>query len=138
MWNLVVVLANNQPGKLAAVTKVLGDNNIDMLMTDIDDEGQYGIIRILTSTPDKARNVLYKSNFTAALTSVALVEVEDRPGELAKLMKIMTDEHINVKHIMGCILERGKRAVFVLTPDGDTAELEEKLSACGVKLLEEI
>ena len=138
MWNLVVVLAENKPGKLAKIADILGKNNVDILMTDIDDEGQYGIVRLLTSNPDKARNVLYNENITAALTKVALVEIPDKAGALSVIMKILAEEKINVKQAMGCILDRGKQAAFIIIPDGDPAEVEEKLAKRGIRILEEI
>ncbi|MBO4548332.1 MAG: hypothetical protein J5758_03870, partial [Abditibacteriota bacterium] len=121
MWNLVVALAENKPGRVANIADILGKNGIDILMTDIADEGQYGVVRLLTANPDKTRNILYNENVTAALTKVALVEMPDEPGVLAKLMKMLAEEQINVKQVMGCILERGKRAAFVIIPDGDPA-----------------
>ena len=138
MWNLVVALAENKPGRVANIADILGKNGIDILMTDIADEGQYGVVRLLTANPDKTRNILYNENVTAALTKVALVEMPDEPGVLAKLMKMLAEEQINVKQVMGCILERGKRAAFVIIPDGDPAYAEEKLAGRGVRILEEI
>ncbi|MBQ9358149.1 MAG: ACT domain-containing protein [Abditibacteriota bacterium] len=138
MWNLVVVLAENKPGKLAKTADILGKNGIDILMTDIADEGQYGVIRLLTANPEKTRNILYNENVTAALNKVALVEMPDTPGTLAKLMAILAEEKVNVTQVMGCILEKGKRAAFVIIADNDPALTEEKLSKRGVKILEEI
>ena len=138
MWNLVVVLAENKPGKVAKTAEILGKNGIDILMTDIADEGQYGVIRLLTANPEKTRNILYNENVTAALNKVALVEMPDVPGTLAKLMAILAEEQINVTQVMGCILEKGKRAAFVVIADNDPAVTEDKLAKRGVKILEEI
>ena len=138
MWNLVVVLAENKPGKVAKTAEILGKNGIDILMTDIADEGQYGVIRLLTANPEKTRNILYNENVTAALNKVALVEMPDVPGTLAKLMAILAEEQINATQVMGCILEKGKRAAFVVIADNDPAVTEDKLAKRGVKILEEI
>ena len=107
-------------------------------MTDIADEGQYGVIRLLTANPEKTRNILYNENVTAALNKVALVEMPDVPGTLARLMAILAEEKINVTQVMGCILEKGKRAAFVIIADNDPAITEDKLAKRGVKILEEI
>jgi hypothetical protein len=51
---------------------------------------------------------------------VIAVVIEDKPGGLDKLVKLLSDEDINVEGAYGFVLESRKKAVFVI----DTSQLE--------------
>ena len=134
MWNIVMVFMENKSGKLAKITETIAKNNIDLLLVDIADDGQFGVLRMLTDCPEKTRNILYNENYTVALNKVALVEIGDHPGELAKLAKVLEEEDINIKHAHGCIIERGKKAIFAISVDNPEV-LEERLASKGIKIV---
>lgn len=117
MYNEVRVFVENKPGKLSRVAQLLGDAGIDILAIELADEGQFGVLKILTAEPERARDVLSAANIAAALNKVAVIELPDRPGSLVTLSKAIEKAQLNVADAYGCILERGKRAVFVVKGD---------------------
>ena len=137
MYNEVTVFMENKPGKLSKVAEILGNNNIDILALDVADDGQFGILKMLTAEPEKSKKVLETAGLTVALSKVVCVEMADQPGGLLKLAKTIENIGINVSDAYGCILERGKRAVFVVKATDDEAlkSIENAVTAAGLKVL---
>jgi hypothetical protein len=69
-----------------------------------------------------------------ALSDVACVEIPDKPGSLVKFSLAMEKAGINVTDAYGCILERGKRAVFIVKGENLDA-IEQAAKDAGLKIL---
>jgi len=127
MYNEVRVFVENKPGKLSKVSGILGDAGIDIINLELADDGQFGMFKILTAEPDRAKKVLSDAGMTVALNSVAVIEITDQPGGLVKLAKALESTGLNLTDAYGCILERGRRAIFVVKGDNlDTIEASAK------------
>lgn len=137
MYNEVRVFVENKPGKLSNVAEVLGKAGVDILALELADEGQFGVFKILTAEPQRARNVLTEANVPVALSPIACIEIPDEPGSLVKLSKAIEDAGLNVTDAYGCILERGKRAVFVVKGENLQA-IEDAARSVGLRPLESL
>ena len=134
MYNELRAFVENKPGKLSRIAELLGNASIDILALDLADEGQYGVLKILTAQPDKAKQILSEANIAVASNQVACIEIPDQPGGLLKLSKALDKTGINVSDAYGCVLERGKRAVFVVK--GNNLEtIETAAREAGLKVL---
>lgn len=134
MYQELRVFVENKPGKLSKIAELLGNAGIDLLALELADEGQFGVFKLLTAEPDRARQILSDANMTTAFNQVAIIEIPDQPGSLLRLSKAMEEANLNVTDAYGCILERGKRAVFVVK--GDNLEAIEAAAAeAGLKAL---
>jgi hypothetical protein len=134
MYNEVRVFLENSPGKLSRLAQLLGDAGIDILALELADEGQYGVFKILTAEPERAKEILSKANIAVALNQIVCVELPDQPGSLVTLSKVLEDAKLNVADAYGCILERGKRAVFIIKGD-DLEAVEAAVRNAGLKVL---
>lgn len=114
MYNEIRVFVENKPGKLSHIAELLGEAEIDILALDLADDGQFGVVKILTAEPERAKSILSEANMTVAFNKVAIIEIDDRPGGLLRLSKALEKSNLNVTEAYGCIIERGKRAVFVV------------------------
>jgi hypothetical protein len=114
MYDEVRVFVENKPGKLSKVAELLGEAGIDILSLDVADEGQFGVFKILTAEPKRTKQILSDANMTVALNKVACIEIPDQPGGLVKLARTLEESGLNVTDAYGCVLDRGKRAVFVV------------------------
>jgi hypothetical protein len=137
MYREVRVFVENKPGKLSRVAEVLGNAGIDLLALEIADEGQFGVLKILTAEPDRARQVLEAAGMTVAFNEVAVIEIADRPGGLVQLARALEKSGLNVSDAYGCILERGKRAVFVVKGENLRA-IESSATEAGLKVLDKL
>jgi hypothetical protein len=137
MYNEVRIFVENKPGKLSGVAERLGNAGVDILAMELADEGQYGVVKILTAKPELARDVLSEANVAVALGPVAVIEIPDQPGGLVKLLKAIEQAQLNVTDAYGCILERGKRAAFVVKGENLEA-IESAAKAAGLKALDRL
>lgn len=134
MYKELRVFVENKPGKLSKIAELLGNAGIDLLALDLADEGQFGVFKLLTAEPDRAKQVLSDANMPVAFNQVAIIEIPDKPGSLLKLSRAVEDAQLNIADAYGCILERGKRAVFVV--EGDKLDAIEAAAAnAGLKAL---
>ncbi|MBQ7256483.1 MAG: ACT domain-containing protein [Abditibacteriota bacterium] len=134
MYNAVSVFMENKSGKLAKVTEVLAKNNINIFMIDVDDNGQFGVLRVFTDKPKEARDILFDENFTVALEKSVIVEIEDKVGSISKLFKIVDEAGLNIKDASGCVIEQGSKAYFAMRSDSPE-KLEAVLADNGIKIL---
>ncbi|HOJ50798.1 MAG TPA: hypothetical protein PKW55_08305 [Spirochaetota bacterium] len=94
----ISIFVENQKGKLSTISKILGDNNISIKGFSVDDTGEgYGIFRIVPDYWEKAEELL-KKDFTISVNNIIAVKVEDKAGSLYKVLKILSDNKINLEY----------------------------------------
>ena len=68
----------------------------------------------IVDDPEKATEVLKKSGFTASITEVLAVELNDKPGGLSHVLEILSSEGISVDYIYSTIRSRSGHALIVI------------------------
>jgi len=109
----ISVFLENVSGRLAEVTKILGEANINIRSVTIADTADFGILRLIVNKPDETVSLLQEQGFTAARTEVLGVEVEDKPGGLSKIMEIFDKNGVNIEYLYAT-LERNKDKAVVI------------------------
>ena len=74
-----------------AIAEMRGKNS-DMLM-------DFGVLRMIVDKPEKTLEVLKNSGFTAKITPVIAIYVEDRPGGLYNVIKELSDAGISIEYV---------------------------------------
>lgn len=129
----ISVFLENKAGRLAEATKILGDNNINIRALAIADTADFGVLRMIVNDPDKATKVLKNGDFTVSETEVVAMEVPDRPGGLAKVLRLLTDNAINIEYLYCFIEKSGESAIVVLRVE-NIEKAKQTLNANGVRL----
>lgn len=124
----ISIFLENKSGRLAQVTRVLGENGINIRALSIADTTDFGILRLIVSDPGKAYQVLKEAGFTVSTTDVIAVEVEDNPGGLAGVLKSLDRAGINIEYLYAFLQKASKAALVVFRVE----RLEE-----AVKVLQE-
>ena len=114
------VFIENREGRLEQVTRGLADENVNILSLSMADTTEYGVLRMIVSDPEKARAALCAEGFSAMLTDVLAVRLEDRVGELHRMTHILCALGLNVEY-MYALASSGKRAMIVKASDGEAA-----------------
>ena len=70
------------------ITRLLQENDIDIRALSIADTRDFGIMRLIVNNPSKAEKILKDDGCTVSLTNVIAIGVDDRPGGLAKAIRI--------------------------------------------------
>jgi len=130
----LAVFLENKSGRLAAITKILSDNGINIRALSVADTADFGILRIIVDQTDKAKQVLKDAGFTVGLTDVVAVEVADRPGGLSDVLAVLNQVEINVEYMYAFVEKSGQNAVIIFRfDDADTAV--EVLQNADIKIL---
>jgi len=129
----VSVFLENKAGRLAEATEVLGNNGINIRALSIADTADFGVLRMIVNNPEKAMDILKKSDFTVSETEVIAMEVPDRPGGLAEVLKLLTSRDVNIEYLYCFIEKSGESAIVVLRVE-EVEGAKEILKNGGVNL----
>jgi hypothetical protein len=109
----ISVFLENKSGRLAGVTKTLGDHGINIRALSIADTTDFGILRLIVSDPEKAVSILKAEDFTVSETNIIAVEIPDRPGGLGGILQILDSSQINIEYMYAFVGKSGANAVVV-------------------------
>jgi hypothetical protein len=130
------IFAENKPGTIYEITRTIADAGVDIRALSVADTQDFGILRLIVSDIEKARQALNEDNCVVSVTQVIGVAVPDKPGGLADVLKILKDADINVEYVYAFITISGKNACVVLRV-GDNEKAVKILKEAGVELLTE-
>ena len=131
----ISVFLENKPGALAEVTRILGEAGVNIRALSLADTKDFGIMRLIVNDNEKAKAVLVAKGLTVRKTEVVAVEVPDRPGGLADILKCLCDSGINVVYLYAFVQQSGSNAIIIFRFD-ETDRAIEVLSKNQVKILE--
>ncbi|SHE40923.1 ACT domain protein [Caldanaerobius fijiensis DSM 17918] len=130
----VSVFLENKPGRLADITRLLGDNGIDISALSLADTTNFGILRIIVNDPDRAVRIIKENGFTVKTTEVLAVEVEDRPGGLAKVLKILEEQNVSIEYAYSFV-KRNEDKAYVLLKVEQPQKVVELLKDTDLRVL---
>jgi hypothetical protein len=109
----ISVFLENNAGRLGEVTKVLADAEINLRAISIADTADFGILRLIVNDYEKAVMALNEAGFTTRITNVAAVEIEDRPGSLARVMDLFRTTSVNIEYLYASLEGKEGKAVVI-------------------------
>ncbi|HOB84418.1 MAG TPA: amino acid-binding protein [Bacteroidales bacterium] len=119
------VFLENKSGRLTEVLEVLGKEQIRITALSVADTTEFGILRIIVTDPEKAKNILREQKFAVNITGVIAVNVPDEARYYAKVLKVLSDIDISVEYTYA--FTTGKRSVIILRCNNN----EEAIKALG-------
>ncbi len=128
----LTVFLENRPGSLSEVMGILKDNNLNILSISLADTTEYGLLRMVVSDGDLGRESLKANGFSAMLTDVVGVELENKPGTLHNMLKVISDAGISVEYMY--VLASTKVGSMVVKTSNNIKAYE-VLSSAGIKVL---
>lgn len=133
--NQISIFVENKSGRLAEVTRILGNAGINIRALSLADTSDFGILRLIVNDSARAIEVLKSRQFTVSMTEVVAVEVSDRPAGLADILEILEKEKINVEYMYAFVERSSNNAVIIFRFD-ETDRAIKALTAKGVTVLE--
>jgi len=109
----ISIFLENKHGRLANVTRILGENKIDIRALSLADTTDFGVLRLIVNYPDRARQVLVDNGFMVSINDVIAIEVEDKPGGLAKTLDILDKKGISIEYMYAFVNSKPNTAMVI-------------------------
>ena len=94
----ITAFLENKPGRLAKICSALANEKVDLRALSVMDVNGRSVLRLVTDQLEETRKVLTSIGTEFATTEVLSVEMENRPGALAKVLERLAEEHINIEY----------------------------------------
>jgi hypothetical protein len=130
----IAVFLENKSGRLAEITRILAENDINIRALSVADTADFGILRLIVDKVDLAKEALRGGGFTVGKTDVIAVEVPDRSGGLASVLAVVNEVGLNVEYMYAFVNKSGSDAVLIFRFD-DMDKAIEVLQQKGFTLL---
>jgi hypothetical protein len=124
----------NRSGQLREPCELLAAAGIDLMTMSLADTTQFGILRFIVRDPAAAKKVLEEAGMVVVMTEVVPVEVDNRPGGLARALAAIEDAGLGVEYMydFGAASRGGKAAIIFRFEDPDAALAA--LSKAGIRV----
>lgn len=131
---IISIFAENKPGRLERITKVLSEANINILAFSITSTNGFGVIKFMVNKWKEAYDLFKEKGFTVSLNEAIGIEMRDQPGGLYEVVKILSSKGINIESASVYVAETRKRAYLIVEVE-DTAKAMDLLKGENLKLL---
>jgi hypothetical protein len=113
----ISVFLENAKGRLAEVTRTLSHEKINIRALALADTSDFGVLRIIVNNPERCLAVLKAKGFVAQVTEVIAVEVEDKPGGLARILEVLDQDNVNVEYMYAYVEKSRDNAIVICKID---------------------
>jgi hypothetical protein len=130
----ISLFLENTSGRLVEALSLLSEADINLRALSLSDTSDFGILRLIVTDVEKAHQILTEKHYTVLKSDVIAVEVEDQPGALVRILKILRAAGINVEYTYAFVERSADRAILIFRLD-DMEKGIQALKAEGVTLL---
>lgn len=95
----ICVVTEDRVGLLADISYILGKARVNIDSIAVSAVGGKAVFSILVKDQEKARNVLETNGFSVSSGNVVFVKLEDRPGKLAEITRLLAKNRISVENL---------------------------------------
>lgn len=130
----ISVFLENKTGRLSSVCDVLGTGNFNIRTLTLADTEQFGILRLVVREWEKAKELLEGKGYAVKVTDVVAVEIDDEPGGLERILKIVDAEGIDIDYMYAFSVRKHTKAVMIFRFE-ETDKAIEILQRDGINIL---
>lgn len=124
----------NTPGRVAEVTKLLGEANISISALVLSDTIDFGVLRLIVKDTGKAYKILKDNNFIVRKTDVIIVPISHKAGSVAEVLEVLANECVSVEY-MYAFSGREHGEAFAVFKFDDLDEAKEVLEKNNIERL---
>ena len=121
----LAVFVENKHGSLDEITKMLASAGVDIRALSISETQDFGILRMIVSDLEAAKATLKENQCVYTVTDVVGVSVPDTPGAMAGVIRILSENNINLEYVYAFLGASHASACVILRVADN--ELTEKL-----------
>jgi hypothetical protein len=131
----LTVLAGNLAQDVSRVFSLLSETTVDVRAHCLVDNGDTNCkLRLIVSDPEKAAQVLLRHQFTTVFNDVLIVEIDDKPGGLSRILKCFGGTDIQIAYTYTAASEAPGTAIMVFR-FSDNTRAGTILEHNGIKVL---
>jgi len=120
----ISIFIENKEGRLAEVTAILRDANVNIKALSLADTTDFGVLRFIVNDTKTAEKILKKEGFKVGKTQVMAVEVKDKPGGLNSILDPLCENEINVEYMYAFANPQCKNAIMIFRFDDHDKAVE--------------
>lgn len=122
---IITVIAKDHNGLLADVTEILSKANINLIHIKASAYHQEAVLHLEIDLKkiDEALRLLTQAGFHAMSDEMLALNLDDEPGSLAKIARMLSDGGVSVRGITTLWRQNGKAIVVISTNDNQQARL---------------
>lgn len=126
------IFLENKSGRVAEVTRILAQAQIDISVLVLSDTTDFGVLRLIVSDTEKARTVLKQNKFTVRLSDVIVVPISYESGSLSKVLEVLENESIEIEYMYAFA---GRKEAFTVFKIEDANKAIQVLENHNIKRL---
>ena len=104
-------------GSLSKPLEVLSNADVNIRAMCMADTSEFGILRLVVDDPEKGKESLEENNFLVKITEIIGVEMNDTPGGLTTVLKIIKDNQIDLEYLYAFTHDKVGKAILLLHAD---------------------
>ena len=120
--NRIIVMAKNEVGVIADISRVLADAGINIETISAEGLVDKGVLTLTTDSYDDALRALTDAGFKTVSDDSLVLRLPDEPGSLAKVAERFKDAGVNIQSLH--IVERRAGHTIVALSTDDRARAE--------------
>lgn len=118
------VFMPNRPGVLAQTCSILSESGINILAMAVHDTVDNAVVRFLLDHPTKALLLLEQEELYVLEQEVAVIELTNAPGELARICRALAEADINIHYAYCTATKNQELGCLVLKTDQPERAME--------------
>ncbi len=127
------IFVENKNGRIQTIIDTLSASGVNISALSIADTTDFGILRMIVDSPDKAREALREIGVISKCTDVIAVYIDDKTGGLAEVLRVVSHEGVGIEYMYAFLGRVEGKAIMVLKAD-DPEKAVAVLKADGIEL----
>lgn len=116
------VFLENKTGRINEVARILAREGINLHAFSLADTADFGILRMIVSDVDRAREVLREAHFGVKVTDVVCLHCSNTPGALSAILDVLAKADVFIEYMYA--FSEGESARIVIRPTDVTKCIE--------------
>ena len=108
------IFLENARGRLSQALNTLAELNVNIRALSLADTKDFGVLRLVVDNPEEVEAQLKERSYVVKVTRVWRLQVEDRPGGLARVLDSLVERGVIVEYMYGFVEKDGELAQIVL------------------------
>ena len=123
MMKQITIISEDRPGVVAEICEALAGARVNIESMDAETIGGSGVTKLTVDRYDDALRALAQTPFHAISEEAIVLQLEDKPGELARITRRFKDANISMRSVR--IIRRANGASIVAISTERTEEAME-------------